>query len=261
MTTMIPTSAPLAADAYTPTSHDVRQHMHLVYKVVGQMQRKLPRSVQRDDLVSAGSVGLLAALRRSGGDVGSPSFECYACIRIRGAILDELRTLDWSPRRRKPNATAPATSPATEPVALAPVTVVRFDDLPPMNEPMAATGCPEEPRLAQDTRRAILAAIATLPEREREIVELRYFEDVPVKEIAAKLGVSEARISQLHSRATAAMRKHLVDLDPRVVVAAAKDDGPTPSKFPTPPASRMRRRVSLPAPARTPASIDYRQAA
>lgn len=240
MTLSIPADAPQAAATYRPTSQDVRRHMHLVYKVVAQMQRKLPRSVQRDDLVSAGTFGLYAALMRSEGDVESASFECYACIRIRGAIVDELRRLDWSPRRRKaPAAALPSNVVPLEAPAARGVNVVRFDDLPPTHEPLAIWGCPEKARDTIETQRTVRAAMATLPAREREILELRYFEDVPAKDIAAKLNVSEARISQLHSRAIAALRRALSENAPRMPMTTQ----PPPSKFPSPPASGSRRRA------------------
>ena len=81
--------------------------------------------------------------------------------------------------------------------------------------------------------------MATLPAREREILELRYFEDVPAKDIAAKLNVSEARISQLHSRAIAALRRALSENAPRMPMTTQ----PPPSRFPSPPASGSRRRA------------------
>lgn len=242
MTLSIANELPAPAKAYEPTSNDIKRHMHLVYKVVGQMQRRLQKSVLRDDLVSAGTVGLLDALRRNAGDIGTPSFEAYVCIRVRGAIVDELRRLDWSPRRAKAAATTGENAAAPAPVA---VSVVRFDDLPTTCEPVAAGGCPEAASQASELRAAVRAALAELPARDREILQLRYFEDVPAKEIAAKLGVSEARVSQLHARATTALRRALVALDERrsdrrSMVPVSMVPGGPPSFVPPPSAPALR---------------------
>src|SRR5690242_2929371 len=97
-TTTTESLAPSSTSAFT-------SQMHLVLSIVAEFMRRVPRSVQREDLVAAGSIGLLHALR-------SNSHTCpemligYARIRIRGAILDELRRHDWSPRRRRTAATS-----------------------------------------------------------------------------------------------------------------------------------------------------------
>src|SRR5438045_6504814 len=87
----------------TPTDQSIRDHMHLVHRIVAQFMRRLPRSVQREDLVAAGTLGLFQALKTSGHTLATceEMFTAYARIRIRGAILDELRRHDWSPRRRR----------------------------------------------------------------------------------------------------------------------------------------------------------------
>ena len=89
-----------------PTAEDIATHMPLVQRIVAHFMRRLPRSVQREDLVSAGTLGLFHALRSSA-HTCPEMFASYARIRIRGSIVDELRRHDWSPRRRKdPNAPA-----------------------------------------------------------------------------------------------------------------------------------------------------------
>ena len=196
------------AVAYEPTTHDIREHMHLVYRVVSQMQRKLPRNVERDELVAAGIVGLLDAIRKNHTELGSSSFECYARIRIRGAILDDLRQLDWSPRRRRSADGSPAS-------AAAPISVVGIDDLGVGTLPHATTSSPHELTERLELCRAVDDALAQLPERDRKVLELRYIHDVPAKEIAVLLGVSEARVSQLHARATTALRGLLAEYDER----------------------------------------------
>jgi RNA polymerase sigma factor for flagellar operon FliA len=225
---------------YQPTSHDIREHMHLVYKVVSQLQRRVRRSVSRDDLVAAGMTGLLDAIRKNNGEVGSASFEAYAMIRIRGAIIDEMRLLDWSPRRTKANGAAGGADASGAVIPRVQINVVRFEDMPPTSEPATPMGSPEQQVDEAQTRRALATAFDALPDRERRILELRYFQDVPSKEIAAMLGVSEARISQLHTRATTTLRGQLVQIDEKRNRRNTGSNGNPPSLFP-PPAAQMRK--------------------
>lgn len=203
-----------------PTSQEIAEHMPLVQRIVAHFMRRLPRSVQREDLVAAGTLGLFHALRSSS-HTCPEMFASYARIRIRGSIVDELRRHDWSPRRRKdPNANgnaAPATVTSIAPGAMSippvrpRVAVVGFDDLPAGS----AAGLVEEGASPLDEileRRehdALHAAVAELPEREREIVQMRYFQGLPSKAIAQAMGLSEARISQLHARATSRLKELL----------------------------------------------------
>src|SRR4029077_438550 len=109
--------------APTPTREELALYMPLVHQVVGRVLRKLPPNVLRDDLVAAGSYGLIDALRKSP-DRG-PAFEWYARIRIRGAVVDELRSQDWLTRRARTRiARSQADGKATG------AAVVGFDDLP-----------------------------------------------------------------------------------------------------------------------------------
>jgi RNA polymerase sigma factor for flagellar operon FliA len=191
---------------------DLAKHMPLVHRIVAQFVRRLPRSVQREDLVSAGTMGLFNALRTSN-HTCEEMFIAYARIRIRGSIVDELRRHDWSPRRRRAENKAPVTVSQPPPAAVTPVTVVGFDDLPPQALGTVEAGTPSiappcaSAQLEQKTEWAILQkGVAELPERERAIIRMRYFEEMPSKDIAASLGLSEARVSQLHARATARLR-------------------------------------------------------
>src|SRR6185295_4970526 len=102
-------------------SEEVSRHMPLVRQVVARFLRRLPANVLRDDLIAAGVFGLVDSLRKNGGDQGA-AFESYARIRIRGAILDELRAQDWLPRR----ARWAMRDGTTEDV---PVAVIGLDDL------------------------------------------------------------------------------------------------------------------------------------
>ncbi len=189
--------------AYVPSAEEVTRHMPLVHKTVGRFLKKLPPNVLRDDLVAAGTIGLIDSLRKNKGDVG-PAFEWYARIRIRGAIVDELRTQDWLTRRARFHASASAES--------ARAAVVGFDDIPggigmlphESEEPTALD------RMETELDKADLArAIDRLPERERMIIRSHYLEGVQFKSIAQKLGVSEPRVSQLHARALGLLKTRI----------------------------------------------------
>jgi RNA polymerase sigma factor for flagellar operon FliA len=199
------TSTPLLR---SPSSDEVQRHMPLVKQVVARFLRRLPANVLRDDLVAAGVFGLIDSLRKNGGDQG-PTFESYARIRIRGAILDELRAQDWLPRRAR-WAAAGKTAGAED---VAPISIIGLEDL---------VGGERTLEVADETledactmlekgheRRQLAEAIAQLPERERTIVQMHYFQGARFKEIGALLGVSEPRVSQLHTRAMGQLKKLL----------------------------------------------------
>lgn len=189
-------------------------YMPLVHRVVSRMMRRLPSSVLRDDLVAAGTLGLLYALRSST-HTCREMFVAYARIRVQGAILDELRKHDWSPRRRterREGGPSGGAQQSEDPVRL-PVSVVRFDDLPDGASPFALPDegpSPLEGLISRRERTALHGALGTLPEREALVVRMRYFDDMPSKAIAAVMSVSEARVSQLNARATVRLRAYLV---------------------------------------------------
>jgi RNA polymerase sigma factor FliA len=275
---MTQASSPDAPPPKPPTEDALALHMHLVHRIVAQFVRRLPRSVQREDLVAAGTLGLFHALRSSEHSC-EEMFASYARIRIRGAILDELRRHDWSPRRKRtapksnaanganiPSAndnamtdggnerseanvipfpservarplTATATStstgeaanPAASTEVHTPIHVVGFDDLPPQtlggldtSSGGASYGAasPLEELERETTWARLREQVKALPARERAILEMRYFEGMPSKGIASALGLSEARISQLHARATARLRAALAADEAEVEVAA-----------------------------------------
>ncbi len=208
------------ATTIAPTAQDILAHMPLVQRIVAHFMRRLPRSVQREDLVAAGTLGLFHALRAST-HTCPEMFESYARIRIRGSIVDELRRHDWSPRRRK-DPTAPAastsnvasiTSSASIPPVRPRVAVIAFDDLPAASTAGLVEDCasPLDDVLARREHEALHAAVQELPEREREIICMRYFQGMPSKAIARAMGLSEARISQLHARATTRLKELLTD--------------------------------------------------
>jgi RNA polymerase sigma factor for flagellar operon FliA len=194
----------------TPTAEALAEHMPLVRGIAAQLMRRLPRSVQLDDLVAAGTLGLFHALR-STSHTSPEMLGAYLRIRVRGAIVDELRRHDWSPRRRKASPSAA-------------VAVVGFDDLTPDATAKLHSdegrGSPLEGALARQAHVALHAAVDELPTREAAIVRMRYFDEMPAKGIARVLGLSEARVSQLHARATNRLRELLAD-DAEIVKVAA----------------------------------------
>ena len=200
------TSTPLFR---TPSSEEVARHMPLVRQVVARFLRRLPANVLRDDLMAAGVYGLIDSLRKNGGDQG-PTFESYARIRIRGAILDELRTQDWLPRRARWAASGKCAGAEDGPVA-----VIGIDDLAP-NERLGSLSDEEDksPAALLEDRsegQRLAKAIEFLPPREQTIVKMHYYQGARFKDIGALLGVSEPRVSQLHSRAIGQLRKLLAE--------------------------------------------------
>jgi RNA polymerase sigma factor for flagellar operon FliA len=190
-----------------PICHKVIQlYLPLVYQIAAQVARRLPCNVLKSDLISAGVFGLLDSLRRNGGDSGE-RFEWYARMRIRGAIVDELRAQDWVSRRARD---AMRTRGNDE--SAAPAMLVSLNDVSSIEEGYylaANEGDPGEELEARMDIRAVATAIGELPERERRIVVMHYFEGMKFKDIGALLGVSEPRISQLHARALGRLRWQL----------------------------------------------------
>ncbi len=197
-----------------PTASAIAAYMPLVERIASRFMRRMPSSVQRDDVVAAGTLGLFHALRSST-HTCEEMFVAYARIRIQGAVLDELRKHDWSPRRRKTlestgsgaNESEPRS--AAEPPPKSGVSVVRFDDLPAKSAASTIvddTDSPLEDLIARRERAALHTALTSLPEREARVVRLRFFDGMPSKAIAEEMHVSEARVSQLSARATTRLR-------------------------------------------------------
>jgi RNA polymerase sigma factor FliA len=180
----------------------IAEYTPLVHKIVGGFQRRLPRNVLREDLIAAGMVGLWDAIRRHG-ETPDQGFEWYVRVRVRGAILDELRAQDWLSRRARAAVAAAGDS--------LPPRVVRLDDVGEWEQNKClATECATDSELDRQSTQATLArAVDALPERERMIVAEHYYNQVKFKSLGERLGVSEPRISQLHSRAMQRLR-HLV---------------------------------------------------
>lgn len=235
--------AAYAIERETTWSDDlVEQYAPLVKRIAYHLLGRLPEHIQVDDLIQAGMIGLLDAARHYDASQGA-SFETYASIRIRGAMLDELRRNDWAPKsvHRKARDAAEAVrrveadtgrDASDKEVAremgisldeyhqilldASTSRVANFDDLG-MDESTVADGSPEsEPaplRAVQNERFAasLAEAIATLPERERLVLSLYYDKELNLKEIGAVLNVTESRVSQLLSQAYLRLRARLGD--------------------------------------------------
>ncbi|GAA6130609.1 RNA polymerase sigma factor FliA [Halopseudomonas sabulinigri] len=215
----------------------VEQYAPLVKRIAYHLLGRLPASVQVEDLMQAGMIGLLEASRKFDFGKGA-SFETYAGIRIRGAMLDEVRKGDWAPRSVHRNTrmvsdamrsvesrlgrdakdhevAAELDMSLEEYYAILNDTagskLFSFDDLLESGAPADVQGDFEPFAGLEDERfRAALAeAIDGLPEREKLLLSLYYDEELNLKEIGAVLGVSESRVSQLHSQCAARLRARL----------------------------------------------------
>jgi RNA polymerase sigma factor FliA len=188
------------------SSEDVAAYMPVVLKVVDRFVARLPPNVQRDDLVCAGACGLVDALRRNS-NRRSASFLRYAHIRVRGAVVDEIRSMDWLSRADRGRLKCAQESGVAWTSA-----VVPFDDLAKaVLNGLADESHPSPLEAFELNRRrdSIRAAMSLLRKRDRVILDLFYFEGVLLKDIAERLGVSKPRVSQLHVRAIARLRSKL----------------------------------------------------
>lgn len=211
----------------------VVQYSPLVKFVAGRLGSGLPSSVDQNDLVSDGVIGLIGAIERFEPERGL-QFQTFAVPRIRGAILDGLRSMDWVPRsvraqvREVAHAQAAlearlGRSPEDEEVAQEVGMTLRqlrdlygkvtFTSLASYDEIGIAdevAGGALDAAEDEDTRRLLRSAIDGLPERDQIILALYYFEGLTLAEIGTVLGVTESRVSQLHTRATLALRAKLM---------------------------------------------------
>jgi RNA polymerase sigma factor for flagellar operon FliA len=229
------------SEVQTASMNDiVLQYAPLVKRIAHHLLLRMPSSVQVDDLVQSGMIGLLEAARKYDLSKGA-SFETYAGIRIRGAMLDEIRKGDWAPRsvHRKSRQVADAiktvemrtgTDARDQDVATelemsleeyhailqdaSGSRLFSFDDMLEGDDSVIEKVAGEVPNpldgLQNDMFRGELAAaIATLPEREQLVLALYYDEELNLKEIGQVLGVSESRVSQIHTQAALRLRSRL----------------------------------------------------
>lgn len=209
---------------------EIREHLHIVRRIALQVRRRVPSSVQLDDLISAGNEGLLDAARRFDASRGV-EFGAYAEMRVRGAVLDELRRHDFVPRslRRRQRELERAREQAAEAgTSTSDAAVCKRLGLQPealagwleegavqrVSEEHADAvedAAPKADELLVDRERFIplQRAVATLPERLQLVLSLYYVEEVTLKEIGAMLGVTESRVCQLHAEALKRMRATL----------------------------------------------------
>jgi len=219
----------------------------LVKYVAGRLGSGLPAHVDEGDLASYGLLGLIAAIDRydPGRDV---KFETYAIARIRGSILDELRSLDWVPRSVRSRAReieraiaelerklgrAPSDEEIAKKLSMSgeeleeSLTDISRSSIAALDELWTVSGSggdqialidtiedetepdPQAALSQTEVKEAIAEAIARLPEREKLVVTLYYYEDLTLREIGEVLGVTESRVSQLHTKAVLRLKSRL----------------------------------------------------
>ncbi len=238
----VPSRAPTAAEREAM----LLEHLPTVRYIARRIHERLPQHVELDDLISAGVVGLIDAHSKFD-HTKKVQFKSYAQFRIRGAILDSLRTLDWSPRelRRKGRAAEEAVRSVTQKLGRVPneEEIAREMDLSlgeyqqllgelkgleigslhvERNEDSGdeelsyIPGSPDEDPLFRclqgEMKQRLADAIEELPEKERMVLTLYYYEELTMKEIGLTLGVVESRVSQIHSSAVVRLRTTLAGL-------------------------------------------------
>ena len=217
----------------------------LVKFIAGRMAAGLPSHVEESDLISYGLLGLIGAIERFDPE-REIKFETFAAARVKGAIIDELRSLDWVPRSVRARARAVekahaeleaklGRSPSDEELAeslemtveefqgalleIANSSVLALDDLSTYADPEGNSHIsildtiqdpgavdPENELQAVELKERLADAIEALGERERLVIALYYYENLTLREIGEVLGVTESRVSQLHTRAVIALR-------------------------------------------------------
>lgn len=227
----------------------IREHMYLVGYAVSQLATRIPRHVNRDDLESAGMAALAMAARGFDPDRGV-RFDRYANTRIKGALLDELRRADWATRsvRSRARQVAAVTEKLTPVLGRAPMpveiagalgwdprevvevadnvnraVVLTFDGMTAegisIGESVADDGLSPELEIEENEKRGYLVdAVASLPERLRQVIIGSFLEDKTMAVLAEEIGVTESRISQMRTEALALLKVGLEDL------LAPKDD-------------------------------------
>jgi RNA polymerase sigma factor for flagellar operon FliA len=222
------------------------EHLPTVRYLARRIHERLPQHVELDDLISAGIVGLIDAFNKFD-HTKKVQFKSYAQFRIRGAILDTLRSLDWSPRdlRRKGRAVQEAIqalthrfgrSPSEQEVAtqlhmslgeyqgllgdlkgleIGSLHAERNEDSGE-DELAYVAGSPDDSPLFRclqgEMKQHLVDAIEELPEKERMVLSLYYYEELTMKEIGLTLGVVESRVSQIHSSAVVRLRASMSQL-------------------------------------------------
>ena len=204
------------------------EYAQLVKLVAGRLSMYLGHNVEYDDLVSYGIFGLIDAIDKFDLEK-NVKFETYASLRIRGAILDQIRKMDWIPRsvrqrqrkideamkqiEMRTGKTASDEELAKQLKVTNVVSLNEFEENGP--EPMIDSAHPvrfsqpEEVVEEAELKEKLAESLELLTEKERRVIELYYYEDMTLKEISKILEVSESRISQLHTKALNKMRKKM----------------------------------------------------
>jgi RNA polymerase sigma factor for flagellar operon FliA len=222
------------------TDQRVMQHAPLVKRIAYHLLSKLPDSVQVDDLIQAGMLGLLEAIKNYDASQGA-SFDTYAGIRIRGSMLDEVRRSDWTPRsvHKKARMVSDAiraienkTGREARDVDVAKYLGISIDEYNHILQDSSGCRVFSVEELAQDGDRyldealdyqeepvdglsregfqqALADAIMALPERERLVISLYYDEELNLREIGEILNISESRVSQISTQAVLRLRSRL----------------------------------------------------
>lgn len=214
----------------------------LVKRIAYHMMTKLPASVQVDDLIQAGMIGLLDAIKRYEGSYGR-QFESYASQRIRGSILDELREADWLPRSMRKKMRDLETSmrkleqnlghsPSEQELAdeldislneyhkilqnARGAQLIYYEDFQKDDEDpfldrfcVDTGGDPLEALLDENLRALLIKAIDNLPPREKQVMGMHYEQEMNLREIGEVMGVSESRVCQLHTQAVSRLRSRM----------------------------------------------------
>jgi RNA polymerase sigma factor for flagellar operon FliA len=220
----------------------ILEHLSLVTAIATRVRESLPVHVELDDLIHAGVMGLFDAATKYDGDK-QVAFSAYAKHRIKGAILDSLRDLDWASRdlRRRQKQVEQATRELSAKLHRQPteselaseigVSNARWrqlqvelrnlnmaatqnhkqetDEQPAIEPPCAVEAHPDRVFARTELRSKLGAAMSSLPRRYQQVITLYYERDMTMKEIGATLGVNESRVSQIHKSALARMQASL----------------------------------------------------
>lgn len=218
------------------------EYAPLVKRIAYHLKARLPGSVELDDMIQAGMIGLLEAADRFD-ELRGAQFETYATQRIRGSMLDELRQADWMPRnlRRDMRRIETAIGKLQHQLGKSPseveiarelslsledyqqllfessgVQLLYYEDFHDLDDEdflerheLGNDPDPLELLRSDRFRLALVEAIDSLPERERLLMGMHYEQEMNLKEIGEVMGVSESRVSQLHSQAVARLRSRL----------------------------------------------------
>jgi RNA polymerase sigma factor for flagellar operon FliA len=186
----------------------IEEHLPLVDRIVGGFlaRESLPPWVRRDDLMSAGAVGLMDAASKFNPSIGVP-FAGYAALRIRGAILDDLRRGDWMSKHKRRRVREAGENPASP--------FVSMDCAGENGETIGERIRDDADKLAREiiecaeTKAAVRECVQRLPKRERNIVTLYYFSGLTPAQIARKYRLTRERIGQILNKAIGQMRQWL----------------------------------------------------